>query len=163
MTKLDGKTALVTGAARGIGRAVAVRLAADGARVAVHYGSSADAAHQVVEMIQAQGGSAFAIQTSLGASGDAAALWTAFDEHADGVDVIVNNAGTLGSRVPFPEVSESEYDEVLAGQRQGSVLHRPAGANPAPRRGADHQPLDLVHPRLAKPRPHGVLDVQSRD
>ena len=79
-----------------------------------HYGSSADAAHQVVEMIQAQGGSAFAIQTSLGASGDAAALWTAFDEHADGVDVIVNNAGTLGSRVPFPEVSESEYDEVLA-------------------------------------------------
>lgn len=114
MARLDEKTALITGGARGIGRAIALRLAAEGARVAVHYGSSADAAQQVVETIEARGGSAFAIQASLGVSGDAPALWTAFGEYADEVDVIVNNAGTLGDRVPYAEVTEPDYDEVFA-------------------------------------------------
>lgn len=115
MARLDGKTALVTGAGRGIGRAVALRLAAEGARVAVHYGSSADAARQVVEAIEAEGGSAFALHANLGAPGDAAGLWSAFDRHSDdGVDIIVNNAGVLGRRVSYPEVTESDYDEVFA-------------------------------------------------
>ncbi|GAB2978793.1 SDR family oxidoreductase [Actinotalea caeni] len=115
MRRLDGKTALITGAGRGIGRAVAMRLASDGARVAVHYGSSADAAREVVEAIEAQGGCAIGLQADLGAPGGAAGLWAAFDEHVgDGVDVIVNNAGVLGPRVPYPEVTEAELDEVLA-------------------------------------------------
>jgi len=114
MTTLAGKTALVTGAARGIGRAIAVRLAADGARVAVHYGASADAAREVVEVIETQGGSAFAIQTRLGVPGDAAELWAAFDQQADGLDILVNNAGVLGGRVPFAEVGETLYEEVFA-------------------------------------------------
>lgn len=114
MTGLEGKTALVTGGARGIGRAIAMRLAAEGARVAVHYGSSADAAQQVVETIEAHGGAAFAIRADLGVPGDASALWAAFGEHAGGVDVIVNNAGTLGPRVPYTEVTGPDYDEVFA-------------------------------------------------
>ncbi len=115
MRRLDGKTAPITGAGRGIGRAVAMRLASDGARVAVHYGSSADAAREVVEAIEAQGGCAIGLQADLGAPGGAAGLWAAFDEHVgDGVDVIVNNAGVLGPRVPYPEVTEAELDEVLA-------------------------------------------------
>lgn len=114
MARLDGKIALVTGAGRGIGRAIAMRLAAEGARVAVHYGSSADAARQTVEMIEAQGGSAFVIQARLGVPGDAAALWAAFNLHADGLDILVNNAGVLGGRVPFAEVDEALYDEVFA-------------------------------------------------
>lgn len=114
MAGLDGKTALVTGAGRGIGRAIALRLAADGARVAVHYGSSVAAATEVMDLIRSRGGEAFAIQTRLGTPGDAATLWAAFDAHTDGVDIIVNNAGTLGAREPFENVTETGFDEVFA-------------------------------------------------
>jgi NAD(P)-dependent dehydrogenase (short-subunit alcohol dehydrogenase family) len=114
MAELDGKTALVTGAARGIGRATALRLAADGARVAVHYGTSADTAHEVVNLIRARGGEAFALQAQLGIPGDAAALWAAFDNEVDGVDIIVNNAGTLGARQPFQDVTEAGLEHVFA-------------------------------------------------
>ncbi|WP_069811635.1 SDR family oxidoreductase [Streptomyces sp. TP-A0874] len=114
MLGLDGRTALVTGAGRGIGRAIALRLASEGARVAVHYGSSADGAARVVEAIKTRGGDAFAIHAQLGVPGDAAALWSAFDEHADGVDIIVNNAGTLGTREPYEDVTEAGFDEVFA-------------------------------------------------
>ncbi|SDR05045.1 SDR family oxidoreductase [Thermostaphylospora chromogena] len=99
MSPLAGKTALVTGAGRGIGRAIALRLARDGARVGVHYGSSAEAAAQTVKAITDGGGQAFAIRARLGVPGDAEAVWTAFDEHADGLDILVNNAGVLGGRI----------------------------------------------------------------
>ncbi|WP_433412084.1 SDR family oxidoreductase [Microtetraspora malaysiensis] len=114
MGSLAGKTALVTGAGRGIGRAIALRLARDGARVGAHYGSSADGAAQTVAAITDTGGDAFAIQTALGTPGDAAALWAAFDEHADGVDILVNNAGILGGRMPYADVDEAIYDQIFA-------------------------------------------------
>jgi 3-oxoacyl-[acyl-carrier protein] reductase len=90
---LTGKTALVTGGSRGIGRAIAGRLARDGARVGVHYNASEDAARQTVTAIEVAGGSAFVIRAELGGPGDAEALWSAFDAHADGLDILVNNAG----------------------------------------------------------------------
>jgi 3-oxoacyl-[acyl-carrier protein] reductase len=114
LAPLTGKTALVTGAGRGIGRAIALRLARDGARVGVHYGSSAVAAQETVQQIALAGGEAFAIEAQLGTPGDVQAVWTAFDRHAGGVDILVNNAGILGGRIPFADLEEDTYDEVFA-------------------------------------------------
>ncbi|MEV0976018.1 SDR family oxidoreductase [Streptomyces sp. NPDC049915] len=113
MGVLTGRTALVTGAGRGIGRGVAERLARDGARVAVHYGSNDTAAEEAVAAIEAAGGSAFAIRAELGMPGDAERLWAEFDRHADGVDILVNNAG-IGTSRPFEEIDGEEYDRLFA-------------------------------------------------
>lgn len=114
MSTLAGKTALVTGASRGIGRAIAERLGRDGARVGVHYGRNEEAAKEVVAAIGAGGGSAFAVRAELGVPGDAEALWSAFDAHADGVDILVNNAGIDGVREPIAATGEAEFDRVFA-------------------------------------------------
>ncbi|MFC8764956.1 SDR family oxidoreductase [Streptomyces sp. NPDC057193] len=114
--RLVGKTALVTGGSRGIGRGIAERLGREGARVAVHYGSNGSAAEETVAAIEAAGGEAFAIGQELGVPGDAAALWKAFDTAAGGdggLDILVNNAG-ITSPKPFGTLAEEEYDRVFA-------------------------------------------------
>ncbi|MEU1021442.1 SDR family oxidoreductase [Streptomyces sp. NPDC005904] len=111
--RLAGKTALVTGGSRGIGRGIAERLGRDGARVAVHYGTNETAAKETVTAIEAAGGSAFAIGAELGVPGDAEALWAEFDRHAEGLDILVNNAG-IGLYARVGEVREADYDRVFA-------------------------------------------------
>ena len=113
MTKLEGKTALVTGASRGIGQYTAKRLASDGARVGVHYAINEQGAQETVAAIEAAGGSAFAVQAEFGARDSAQALWNACDEHADGVDIIVNNAGdAVYGRIH--EIAEEDFDRQFA-------------------------------------------------
>ncbi|WP_330287870.1 SDR family oxidoreductase [Streptomyces sp. NBC_00576] len=113
MGVLTGRTALVTGASRGIGRGIAERLGRDGARVAVHYGRNEAAAKETVASIEAAGGSAFTIGVELGRPGDAEAVWKAFDQQADGVDILVNNAG-IGVSTSIEAIDEAEYDRVFA-------------------------------------------------
>jgi 3-oxoacyl-[acyl-carrier protein] reductase len=114
MTTLAGKTALVTGGSRGIGRAIAKRLARDGARVAVHYGNDEASAKETAAAIEADGGQAFTVHTRLGQAADAETLWAAFDAQADGLDILVNNAGILGDQTEIQDATENNFEHVFA-------------------------------------------------
>ncbi len=112
MIDLSGKVALVTGASRGIGRAVALRLASLGARVAVNYFKSADAANAVVAEIQKNGGEAIAIQGDVSKFDDAARVVKTTIETFGRLDILVNNAGTTRDNL-LALMKEDDFDFII--------------------------------------------------
>lgn len=111
--KFQGKTAIVTGAGRDIGRACAIKLASEGAAVAVNYFASAAGAEETVKQIEAAGGRAFAKQGDLNSAQDVAALVDATVEAYGSVDILVNNAGGLIARKSFAEMSLEHWQSVM--------------------------------------------------
>jgi 3-oxoacyl-[acyl-carrier protein] reductase len=110
---LSGQVALVTGASKGIGRAVALALAASGVKVAVNYHRSEAAAEGVVRDIQAQGGEALLVRADVTKLDQIDEMVSRVEESYGKIDILVNNAGHLIQRVSNVEISESLYDEVM--------------------------------------------------
>lgn len=109
---LEGKTAVVTGAGRGIGRAIALRLATEGATVIVNYNGSAKRAEEVVNEITAGGGHAEAIQCSVSDFESVAAMMDGVIKKYGSIDILVNNAGITKDNL-LMKMSEGDFDAVI--------------------------------------------------
>ncbi|HZJ48165.1 MAG TPA: 3-oxoacyl-[acyl-carrier-protein] reductase [Acidimicrobiia bacterium] len=106
------RVALVTGASRGIGRAIALRLAEDGHRVAVNYQRRGDAAQEVVDTILERGGEAIAVQADVGSADAVASAFRQVGDRLGPVDVLVNNAGMTRDALLLRMTPET-WDEVI--------------------------------------------------
>ena len=118
MRSLSGKVAIVTGASSGIGRAIAERIAEEGAIVVVNYSKSSDKAQQVVVGIQAKGGKALAVQADMSRVGDARRLVADTIKQFNRLDILINNAGKFMPK-PLEETTEEDFDGVIALNAKG--------------------------------------------
>lgn len=129
MSRLSGKRALVTGASRGIGRAVALRLAAEGASVALNYRAGREDAEAVAAEIAASGGSAAVVQGDVAAAEQAEALVGAAASAMGGLDILVNNAGLTRDNL-LMRLSEEDWDAALNTNLKGAFLCAKAAIRP---------------------------------
>ncbi|EEQ48781.1 3-oxoacyl-[acyl-carrier-protein] reductase [Selenomonas flueggei] len=109
---LDGKIALVTGGSRGIGRAIALRLAEEGAKVAVNYAGNQTAAEEVKAIIEQHGGTAMIVQTDVSDSAAATEMVAHVHEELGGLDILVNNAGITRDTLLL-RMKDEDFDAVI--------------------------------------------------
>lgn len=134
--KLEGKVAVVTGASKGIGAAIAVHLAREGAAVVVNYGSSRDAAERVVAEIKATGSKAIAVQASIADENDVRRLFAETKKAFGRLDILVNNAG-IYEFTPIENVTADHFHRlfdlnvlgVLLASREASKLFGAEGGS----------------------------------
>jgi 3-oxoacyl-[acyl-carrier protein] reductase len=118
---MEGRVALVTGGGRGIGRAIAVRLAREGAKVAISYRSNDEAAEETLRLVREAGAECVAIKGDVAEAADVEALVKGVGETFGPVEVLVNNAGTTRDNI-LMRMKEAEFDEVLATNLKGAYL-----------------------------------------
>lgn len=113
MDTLKGKTAIVTGSSSGIGKAIALLFAREGARVAVTYHSGEERAKEVLAEIERFGGSAKAYHIDVAGENEVVELFAAVERDFGDVDILVNNAGVNGSNTPVEDMTTEQWDSVL--------------------------------------------------
>ena len=125
MAGLEGRTALVTGGSRGIGRAICVRLASDGADVAINYANNAEAANEVAEEVRALGRRAEVYQADVADRDAVNAMCSQATSDLGRIDILVNNAGLGSAYVNRPKISEatSEQYQTLLGANLWGPIH----------------------------------------
>jgi len=126
---LKDKVAVVTGSSRGIGRAIALKLASLGAKVVVNYRTNAEAAREVVEAIGALAGQAIAVQADVADAGDAKRLIRAAQTTYGGLDILVNNAGTTRDTL-LARMSEDDWNLVINTNLKGAFNCTKAAIRP---------------------------------
>jgi 3-oxoacyl-[acyl-carrier protein] reductase len=125
----DGRVAVVTGGGRGIGRAVAVRLATEGANVAISYRSNDSAAEEVAEEVRAAGAQCEIFKGDVASHEDVDALFKGVGEVLGPVEILVNNAGLTRDNLMM-RMKESEFDEVMSTNLKGTYLCTRAALRP---------------------------------
>ncbi len=128
MARLAGKVAVVTGASKGIGAAIAERLGKEGAAVIVNYASSAAQADAVVKKIQAAGGKAKAVRADVSKREEAKKLIAAAVSEFGKLDILVNNAGTY-EFIPLADVTEEHFDHTFNLDVKGVLFTTQAAVN----------------------------------
>lgn len=126
--KLSDKVAVVTGSSRGIGRAIAIRFAREGADVVINYSRDADSAAEVLQNVEKLGRKGLGVQADMSRVDDARRLVSQAQAHFGRIDVLVNNAG-IEVHAPFWEVTEADYDRVLAVNLKGVFFATQAFVN----------------------------------
>jgi 3-oxoacyl-[acyl-carrier protein] reductase len=121
VSNLNGKVALVTGASKGIGAAIAQRLAQDGAAVVVNYSASADQAQAIVDGIGKAAGRAFAVRADVSKLEEIERLFDATFSHLGRLDILVNNAGIQLVK-PLAGINEAEFDRIFAVNVKGTFF-----------------------------------------
>ncbi len=125
--QLQGKVAIVTGGSRGIGRAIALDLARNGAHVAINYRRSVDEASEVVRQIEDMGCKGLAVQADVASFADAQRMVDTVVKELGGLDILVNNAGMNRDGVIW-KMTEEQWDEVIAVDLKGTFNYIRAAA-----------------------------------
>jgi 3-oxoacyl-[acyl-carrier protein] reductase len=120
-SSLKGKVAMITGASRGIGRAIAERLSRDGAAVVINYVSNANDARKLAGEIESSGGKAFAIQADVGYVSEVVRLFDETIARFGKLDILVNNAGLMVTK-PVSAMTEAEFDRIFAVNVKGTFF-----------------------------------------
>ncbi len=127
MGQFDQKVAVVTGSDSGIGRAIAIEFAKQGATVVINYAHAKDKADEVLQTIQQNNGNAIVIQADVSQYQQAMGLIQQAVEHFDRLDIMVNNAG-MEIHSPFVDVTEEQFDRVLGVDLKGAFFCAQAAA-----------------------------------
>src|SRR5579859_557591 len=153
MRQFEGKVAIVTGADSGIGRAIALQLAADGATVVVNYAHNKEKAQEVQQTIEKNGGKVLVLQADVSQYQQAMGLIQQTVEHFNRLDIMVNNAG-MEIHGPFLDVSEEQFDRVVSVDLKGAFFCAQAAAREMVRRKTAGRIINIssVHEDLPMPQ-----------